>query len=575
VTERRDRVIVGALSLALVVLAGLVALPTPVPVEATPGPSPTDSPATSPATYREGVVGHPTSVTPLTARTRADRELVGLIFSGLVRLGPGTSILPDLAASWEVDPSGTVWTFHLRADARWHDDQPVTAADIVFTVDALKSPEVASPVAASWADVTAEAVDARTVRFTLESALGGFLEAATQPILPQHLLADVRLADLDTDAFGREPIGSGPYRLILLQDDRALLEAAGGTGGLGAATSSALPRGSVATPPGSGDPQGAPASIPRIELHFYDDAAALADAYRQGDLEAASGLPPATAGPLATETDARLIRYPTTTLAAVLLDLRPSDPELRPAAVRRALLAALDRDALITGPLGGAGLRAEALVPPASWAYDGDSAGHVAFDPRAAASSLTAAEWTRVGGAWRAPKSTSAYAIEVLAPTADAEPAVNALAQSVVAAWRSLGLDAGLVAVDPPELATRLRQGRFTAAVVDIGFNLDPDLYPLLASTQATSRGTNLSGLQDTKLDPLLVAARKPGTMAQRTGAYEKLLAYLATTQPILPLAWRDEILVVKGVDGPAPRLIVGPGDRYHDVLTWRLASGG
>jgi peptide/nickel transport system substrate-binding protein len=483
---------------------------------------------------------------------------VGLIFSGLVRLGPGTSLLPDLAESWTTDKTGRIWTFTLRDDATWHDGEPVTADDVVFTADALRAPEVAGPAAASWAEVTAEAVDERTVRFTLDTALGGFLEATTQPILPSHLLADVPLEELDIDRFAREPIGSGPYRLVSMSDDRALLEPAN----LGAD-----PRTSVGS---RVEPY-----IPRIELRFFDDADALAEAYRSGDLDAASGLPPAMALPLSTETSSRLVRYPTTTLASVLLDLRPSDRALRDSRVRRALLAGLDRDALITGPLGGAGLRADSLVPPGSWAFDARSAAKVPFDVAAAKRSLTDAGWKQVDGAWQVPGAKAAYTLEVLAPAAASNPGVNALAKAVVAGWTSLGIAAQLVELEPAELAARLRDGQFTAAVVDIAFNLDPDLYPLLASTQATTRGMNLSGLQDAKLDELLKAARKPGTQAARSAAYAKLEAYLATSQPILPLAWRDETMVVRGVEGPSPRLIARPGDRYHDVLTWRLASGG
>jgi peptide/nickel transport system substrate-binding protein len=568
-TDRRDRALVGGLILTLVLLAGLVALPTPQPTNAAPGEgTPTPSLALIP-TYREGIVGHPDSVTPVTARTRADRELVGLIFSGLVRLGPGTSILPDLAESWTTDKTGKIWTFTLRDDATWHDGEPVTADDVVFTANALKAPEVAGPAAASWAEVTAEAVDERTVRFTLDTPLGGFLEAATQPILPAHLLAEVPLEALDVDRFAREPIGSGPYRLVSLSDDRAVLEPASLGTTEPVPTDAPGATDALAPQQPSLDPGRVVPYIPRIELRFFDDADALADAYRSGNLNAASGLPPAMAMPLSTETSSRLVRYPTTTLASVLLDLRPSDRALRDSRVRRALLGALDRDSLITGPLGGSGL------PPGSWAFDVSSATKVPFDIAAAKKSLTEAGWKQVDGKWQAPGAKAAYSLEVLAPTVESNPGVNGLAQAVIAGWTSFGVDAKLVELEPVELAARLRDGQFTAAVVDIAFNLDPDLYPLLASTQATTRGMNLSGLQDAKLDELLQAARKPGTPAARSAAYAKLEAYLATSQPILPLAWRDETMVVRGVDGPAPRLIARPGDRYHDVLTWRLASGG
>ena len=60
--------------------------------------------------YVEGAVGAPGSITPLTARTQVDRDLVALIFSGLVRNGPAGTIVPDLAERWSVDDGGKTWT---------------------------------------------------------------------------------------------------------------------------------------------------------------------------------------------------------------------------------------------------------------------------------------------------------------------------------------------------------------------------------------------------------------------------------------------------------------------------------
>ena len=87
--------------------------------------------------------------------------------------------------------------------------------------------------------------------------------------------------------------------------------------------------------------------------------------------------------------------------------------------------------------------------------------------------------------------------------------------------------------------------------------------------------GSNLAGYQDPGLDTLLEAAREPGTLDQRQAAWKALLAGSGGQRlPLLPLAWTDEVMVARGVDGPAPRLIAGPGDRYWDVLAWRLAAG-
>jgi len=151
--NRRDHTVVAALVLVLVVFAAALAVPrqAAAPPEEQPTPEFTQ-PAR--AVFREGIVGTAESVTPVTARTRAERALVGLVFSGLVRLGPGTTYQPDIAASWTVDDTGKTWTFALRDDAVWHDGVPVTAEDVVFTVNALKSPDAAGAGAGAWADVT-------------------------------------------------------------------------------------------------------------------------------------------------------------------------------------------------------------------------------------------------------------------------------------------------------------------------------------------------------------------------------------------------------------------------------------
>ena len=104
---------------------------------------------------------------------------------------------------------------------------------------------------------------------------------------------------------------------------------------------------------------------------------------------------------------------------------------------------------------------------------------------------------------------------------------------------------------------------------------LDPDLYPLLASSQTVTGGSNVIGLQDPGLDTLLAAARGPGSDAARLAAYAALQKQLAKGEYLLPLAFADESIVVRDtVVGPSARQVGDPADRFWDVLTWRLAAG-
>ncbi|HKF84475.1 MAG TPA: ABC transporter substrate-binding protein [Candidatus Limnocylindrales bacterium] len=572
---RRDYAVVGTLVIALVVLGGVLSLrPRTIPqiaiADATQ--SPTMPP---PVVYREGVVGTAESITPLSARNRAERSLVGLVFSGLTRMGPRNTLEPDLASSWKLSDDGKTWTFHIRDDAVWQDGEPVTSADVLYTVGALKDPEASGGRSGSWAEVETAAVDDKTVTFRLTTPVGGFLAATTQPLLPAHLLGDVPYADIATSEFAKAPIGSGPYGLAELDVTKAVLVPAGELLPpieTPAPVIAASPD-SLATPIPSPSSPGLTPFIERIELSFFPDDAAVAAALEDGSIDAAAGLAPDQAATISAMPGVDRIRYPTTTLSTVLLNLRPNHPELRDVRVRRALLAGIDREGLVRDALGGDGSVADSLVPPSSWAYDGEAAGAVAYDKAAAAKLLRAAGWTRIDGAWAAPRAKAPYDLQLLSVPATANPRLASIATAVRDAWTELGFKVTLVEKPAVELAAALRGGTFTASVLDIMMGLEPDLYPLLASSQVRGAGSNLAGLQDAKLDELLEDARKPAAQPERVGAWKALLAGIGARIPMLPLAWGEESMFVDGVEGVTPTLIGDTGDRYWDVLAWRLAA--
>jgi peptide/nickel transport system substrate-binding protein len=560
----RDRTLVAAFA-ALFVAASALALVTAGGTgDASGSPQPTVPAARR---YVEGVLGHATNASPFGARSAADRELVALLFRGLVKLGPDQSIVGDLASSWEVDPSGTTWTFHLRPGLVWQDGQPLTADDVVFTIETLSDPDYDGPGSASWREVTATALDPVTVALRLTTPLGGFLQAATQPIAPRHLLDTVPPAQLSSDPFGLRPIGSGPFHLVTLDANRAVVDAPPPDVGAGAA----------ASPTAAGSPVTAFPSpyLAGIEFEYFDDAAGLQAAWQRGELDGASGLEPSDAATLGAQPGARLLRYPSSSLLAVVPNLRAGHTAFADPAVRKALLAAIDRNAVLADPLLGFGTVADALIPPWAPEFDATASPPTAFDPTAAAAALTKAGWKRTDTGWIPKGGKAPVTITILSADADTNPIAYATAEAVAAAWRAIGLTMVHEAVPAADLITdRLEPGKFDVAVVPLVIGLDPDLYPLLASSQTRTGGANLAGLQDPTLDGLLANARAPGSADQRRKAYQALQARLATTMPVLPLAFSDEVVVLRDtITGPAVRPVGGPGDRFWDVLTWRLAQ--
>ena len=138
-------------------------------------------------------------------------EIGLLLFDGLMRRDENDAIVPALAASVEYDPETYTYVFHLREGVHWHDGKPLRAADVKFTIEAIKNPLVDSLHAPNFEEVREiTEVDDRTVRIRLSAPNAAFLDYMMQPILPAHLLAG---QDLTTTGFFRSPVGTGPFRM--------------------------------------------------------------------------------------------------------------------------------------------------------------------------------------------------------------------------------------------------------------------------------------------------------------------------------------------------------------------------
>ncbi len=612
----RDRAVILAFVVLLAVLAGGILLPAARPAAVGVAvPTPSASPEPEVVAYRDGIVGRPSSLTPLTQRTRADRDIVALVFRGLVGLGSGQKLVPDLAESWTIADKGRTYTFVIRPDAQWEDGTPVTADDVVFTVEMLKDPAYTGPTGASWSDVTAEAVDARTVRFSLGKEIGGFVELARQPLLPRHLLAGVPVTDLADSEFARSPIGNGPYRIVERDLDRAVLEPSDGYAGPvdPGATPEPTPSpsgspaaGAVATP-GTTDASGgtaapaasatpaapaAPSDSPaptataeepvdlaasglaRIELRFFDDEASLAAAYRAGEVDAASGLDPETAAGLMDVAGTRLVRYPSSIFTSLTFNLRADHPRFRDLRWRRAVTMAIDREKIVEDLYLGNAALAETPIPPVSWAFSSASSRLMPFDRTRATAELKKSGWKKTSKGWIAPKQTKPFTLKILALDPSANPVANAVAKAIAKDLTTFGIKTTVTALPASTLIQRVQDHDFDAVLLDVNIGLDPDLYPLLASTQAGPGGGNVSGIQSEDLDVLLEEARKPGTTAARKARYAKLQDYLSTQQVMPPLLFHDHVVAHRAtVDGPRPRELGDLSDRFWDVLTWRLAA--
>ena len=167
--------------------------------------------------YREAILGQAKSINPLFPESSASADVSSLVFSGLTKLNGRREIMPDLAERWDISADRKVYTFFLRPNLFWQDGAKLTAQDIAFTIDRVKNPDTRSTFASNWSGVDYTVVDERTITFILPSSYGNFLSNTTLGILPKHKLEAVKPSNMRSSEFNQKPVGSGPYKLSLLE----------------------------------------------------------------------------------------------------------------------------------------------------------------------------------------------------------------------------------------------------------------------------------------------------------------------------------------------------------------------
>ncbi|HSD82607.1 MAG TPA: ABC transporter substrate-binding protein [Anaerolineae bacterium] len=174
---------------------------------------------------------NPREYDPATTHGSGDK----LLFSGLVSFDPQLNLIPELAASWDISPDGTVYTFHLRPDARFHNGKPVTTYDVIYSWERAADPTTKSDTVLTYlGDIVGVkerneskadsisglvAIDDLTLQVTIDAAKPYFLQKLTYPTA---FVLDEDNVTSGTEWY-RAPNGTGPYRLARWDSFKSLL----------------------------------------------------------------------------------------------------------------------------------------------------------------------------------------------------------------------------------------------------------------------------------------------------------------------------------------------------------------
>ncbi len=515
-------------------------------------------PAAAGGVFVEGLIGSPVRFNPLLDDfNQVDQDVNRLVYSRMIRFDSWGSPQPELAESFGVSVLGDIFNVQLRENALWHDGMPVTTADVLFTIELMRNGEmpVREDVRALWNSVEVIAFDALNLQIRLPEPYAPFMDYLSFGILPRHLLEGKSPQEIINDPFNLLPIGSGPYQVVDLETVDGEV-----TGVVLEAFDDYY----------MGQPL-----IEQVVFRYFESTEEALDAYRQGEILAIGSVSPEGLDSVLAERELNIysVRIPEMTM--VLLNLGEDGPVyFQDAAVRKALMTALNRNWIIDQAVDGQGIPAHTPIMVGSWAYFPEVEKYD-YNPEDAIKLLRQNGYGLVSeSSLVREKDGENLSFDLIYPDNER---YSLVAEMIRDYWAEIGVQANLVPVQPDVMIRDyLTPRNYQAALVDLALyeSPDPDPYPFWHQAMITS-GQNYSMWDDRRASEYLERARVTPNQFERTRLYRNFQIHFSRELPALPLFFDvynypiDQ--QVRGVQlGP----LYDPSDRFDTIYLWSLETG-
>jgi peptide/nickel transport system substrate-binding protein len=501
--------------------------------------------------YTEGILGDFTTANPLFATSQVDSAVSKLVFAGLFNYNQNNQLVGDLASGWSVSPSGKVYTVTLKPNLVWQDGQPLTSADVLFTYQTIQNPNVQSPLNANWQGVTVAAPNPLTVTFTLTNPLSSFPYSLTNGIVPEHLLANVPVAELISANFNTDPVGAGPFSWLSVAEQ-----------GLTPATRQEQ----INLKPFARYVGGQP-KLSGFIIRAFHDQNQLDSSFKQGSLNGISGL---NGVPSSLQSDHNIVVYSMQLTAANMIFFKTSSGVLADTSVRKAIDYAADVNSLIAS-----------LGYPVNPVREPLLTNQLGFNPayEQQTDNLSLADTTLNNDGWVSPtlggvryKGGVPLSFTLYAANTTDNQKITSLLKTQL---RAAGIDMSVVLQSSVDLNNTITYHNYQALLYGISIGVDPDVFAYWDSSQAyptALNGVNFSEYRSSAADEGLEAARIVSDPALRAIKYATFLSAWQSDAPALALYQpRFLYLTNQPVFGLSDSTINSGTGHYNNVQNWEI----
>ncbi len=511
--------------------------------------------AGSGGTYSEGLIGEPRFINPLLAQTQTDKDISHLVFSGLYKFDDQDHMVPDLASGDpQIASSQKQYTVTLKKDLKWHDGQPITADDVIFTVQTLQNPAYNSPLRSAWSSIKAEKIDDYTIKFSNSEISAPFISNLTLGIMPKHVWSNVEPANFALSKFNLEPVGNGPFLVKEINKT-----ASGQISSINLEAYANYWAGK--------------ANIDNIVFKFYKNYEDLIFGLHTKEIENLGFVPfDKKVYVDQNRTNLKISQFPIFQYQALFFNFYHSPKVLADKDVRTALAKSVDREAFINDVYYGLAKPAYGAILPGQLGYNDNVSYINNYDIAYANALLDKAGWTVDQKTGYRAKNNQQLAFTIT--TNDFVLNVKS-AEALRDQWKKIGANISIATIPTLDFEkNNLRPRNFDALLFSESTGFDPDPFVFWHSSQAQDPGLNVAQYKSTAADRLISDARTTFDPAKRAHKYADLQTLMAND---IPAIFLDQSVFVYELNpslrGMQIQNLAEQEDRFYDIGHWYLAT--
>jgi peptide/nickel transport system substrate-binding protein len=444
----------------------------------------------------------PTNLDPRVGLDAQSERIDELLFDDLCTRDEHLNVQPGLAERWDI-PDPLTYVFHLHRGVKFHDGRPLTSRDVKWTFDSLLEGKIRSTKAAAYRFVDhIDAPDDYTVVFHLKESFATLLwnvSDGAMGVVPYG----------SGDEISRHPIGSGPFRFVTAEPDKeVIIERNDGY-------------------------WGEKARLRRVRFAVIPDATTRALELRKGSADlAVTSLTGDMVLALERESNLEVLRAPGTVLAYLAFNIR--DPILKDGRVRKALAYAINRTPMIHYLMRDFARPAYSLLPPESWAYNGDVP-HYDYNPDRAGQLLEQAGYPSVNG----------VRLHLTMKTST-EESTRLMAAVLQQHLREVGVVLDIRTFEFATFFSDVTRGAYQLHSLRwVGGNEDPDIFEyVFHSAKFSPHGANRTYYANPRVDALIDQARSELDQSTRKQIYAEIQRIVGEDLPYINLWYMENVMV-------------------------------